>query len=89
MSGLNERINKHFLIFVSAVTRCLFIFPFASLVCIPVSVSSSEVGLKNCAITAGIKKCESIIKKKRKKHDKIVLLGKAKLDTIEVLRYYI
>ena len=38
-----------------------------------------------CENSAGIKKCDSIIKKKRKKHDKIVLLGKAKLDTIEVL----
>ena len=31
------------------------------------------------------KKCKSIIKKKSKKHDKIVLLGKDKLDAIEVL----
>ena len=29
-----------------------------------------------CAITGGIKKCKSIIKKKKKKHDKIVLLEK-------------
>ena len=36
-------------------------------------------------ITAGIKKYNSIIKqKKKKKHDKIVLLGKDKLNTIEV-----
>ena len=31
------------------------------------------------------KKCKSIIKKKSKKHDKIVLLGKDKLNAIEVL----
>ena len=39
------------------------------------------------SITAGIKKYNSIIKKKKKKkkHDKIVLLGKGKLDNIEVL----
>ena len=36
-----------------------------------------------CSITVGIKVYKPIIKKK--KHDKIVLLGKAKLDTIEVL----
>ena len=36
-------------------------------------------------ITAGIKKYKSIIKKKKKKHDKIVLLGKDKLNTIEIL----
>ena len=34
-----------------------------------------------CAISAGIK----MYQEKRKKHNKIVLLGKAKLDTIEVL----
>ena len=38
-----------------------------------------------CAITAGIKKYKAIIKKNKKKHDKIVLLGKYKLNSIEVL----
>ena len=38
-----------------------------------------------CAITAGIKKYKAIIKKKKKKQDKIVLLGKYKLNSIEVL----
>ena len=36
-------------------------------------------------ITAGIRKYKSIIKKKRKNHDKIVLLGKSQLNRIEVL----
>ena len=44
----------------------------------------SAVGLKICAIAAGIKKYKSIIKKK-KEHDKIVLLAKFKLNSIEVL----
>ena len=43
------------------------------------------VGLNICAITAGIKKCKSIRKKKKKKHDKILVLGKDKINTIEVL----
>ena len=43
------------------------------------------IALKICAITAGIKKYKSIIKKKRKKHDKIVVLVKTKLNTIQVL----
>ena len=46
---------------------------------------SSAIGIKICAIIAGIKKYESIIKKKKKKHNKIVLLGKDKLNTIKVL----
>ena len=38
-----------------------------------------------CAITAGNKKLESIIKKKKKKHVKLVLLAKSKLNSSEVL----
>ena len=41
--------------------------------------------LKISAITAGIKIYKSITKKKKKKHDKIVLLAKNKLKRIEVL----
>ena len=41
--------------------------------------------MKCFAITAGIKAYNLIIKKKKKKHDKIVLLRKGKLNTIEVL----
>ena len=50
---------------------------------IPIGNMSSAIGLKICEIAAGIKKYESIIKKK--KHDKIVLLAKSKLNSIEVL----
>ena len=38
-----------------------------------------------CAIKAGIKKYKIIIKKKKMKYDKLVLLGKDKLNTIEFL----
>ena len=38
-----------------------------------------------CAIAAGMKKYKSVIKKKKKKHDKIVLLTKSRLNNIEVL----
>ena len=48
---------------------------------------SSKVGIKFCAITAGIKKYESVVNKKKKKHDEMVLLGKAKLNTIAILIY--
>ena len=58
---------------------------FTSLVCVPVGITSSAVGINICAIIAGIKKYKSIIKKNKKKHDKIVLLLKEKLNTIEVL----
>ena len=48
-------------------------------------MTSSAIGLKIYAITAGIKKYKSIIKKKKKKHDKIALRAKFKLSSIEVL----
>ena len=52
---------------------------------IALGITSSARGLKICAITAGIKKCKSTVKKKKMKHDKIVLLTKPKLNSIEVL----
>ena len=51
-------------------------FNFASLVGIPVEIPSSSIGLGTYAIATGIKKYESMIKKKKKKHDKVVLLAK-------------
>ena len=52
---------------------------------IPIGITRIAIGIKICVITAGIEKYESIIKKKKKKHNKIVLLAKSKLDSIEVL----
>ena len=75
---------EHLLILGSTVTGCASISAFALLVSVPVGITSSAVGLEICAITAGIKKYKSIIKEKKKKHDKIVLLGKTKLNTLEV-----
>ena len=46
---------------------------------------SSGIGLKICAITAGIKKYKTIILKEKKKHNKTVLLAKSKLNSLEEL----
>ena len=43
------------LILVSTVTGCILISVFASLVFVPVDITSSAVGIKIGAITAGIK----------------------------------
>ena len=72
---------EHLLILVSTVTGCVFISGFG----ISVSITSSAVGLKICVITAGVKKYNSEIKKKKKKHEKIVLLVKTKSISVEVL----
>ena len=76
---------EHFLISTSTITGCISVSTFASSISIPVGVASSAIGLKICAITAGIKKYKSIIKKEEKNHDKIVLLAKSKLNSLEVL----
>ena len=70
---------EHLLILASTVDGCVSISTFASLFLpgIPEGIASSAVGIKMCAIIAVIKQCRSIIKKKKKKHDKIVLLSKS------------
>ena len=60
----------HFYILASVVVGCF---------------SISVAGFKIYAITAGIKNYKSIIKKKKKNHDKIVFLAKTKLNSIEAL----
>ena len=76
---------EHFPILASAITGCILISAFASLLGIPIGTNSSATGLKLCAIDRGIKMYKLIIKKKKKKHDKIVLLRKSKLNSLDVL----
>ena len=76
---------EHFIILGFTITGCVSISAFSSLVGILVGITSSATGFKICAITAGIKEYKSIIKEKKKKHDKIMLLAKSKLTSIEVL----
>ena len=77
----------HLLTLACTITGCISISHFASFIGIPREITSSAIELKLCAITAGIQKYKSIIKKKKKKHDKIVLLAKSKLNNMEVHRY--
>ena len=66
---------EHFLIWASSITGYISISDFASLLSIPVGITRSEIGLKICAIAPRIKMHKSIIKKKKKHHDKIVFLA--------------
>ena len=61
------------------ITECILISAF------PLGITSSAIGSNIYAIAAGIKKYTSIIKEKKKKHDKRVLLPKSKLNNIKVL----
>ena len=72
------------LILIFTVSGCVFISAFA-LAGIHIGITSSEIELKICVITAGIKKYKSIIKKEKKKHDKTVLFTESKLNSVEVL----
>ena len=74
--------NEPLFILIYTVTRCVSIFAFASLVGIPIEITSSA---KKCVKAAGILKYKSMIKKKKKKHDKIVLLAESRLNSIKVL----
>ena len=55
------------LILASTVTGWVSISAFSSLVCVLVGITSSAVGIKICAIIAGIKEYKWIIKKKKEK----------------------
>ena len=72
---------EHLFILALTITGCISISAFPSLAYVPVGITSSEIEIKIYAITGGIKKYRSIIKKKKKKHD-LILLGKDKLNTI-------
>ena len=64
-------------------------FPYllilTEIVDILIRITSSAIELRIYAITTGIKKCKSIIKKMKVKHGKIVLFAKSKLNSITVL----
>ena len=75
---------EHFFILSPTITVCISISALAYFLGIPIGITSPAIGLKICKITTRIKKYSSIIKKK-KNHDKMLLLEKSKLDSIEVL----
>ena len=72
-TGKHLNYVEYLIILASTVTSCVSISAFASLVAALVAIScftSSAIEIKICAITAGIKKCNSILKNNKKKHDK-------------------
>ena len=53
---------EHFLVLASAITGCISISNFASLLDISIEITSSVIGLKICTIAAGTKKYKSLNK---------------------------
>ena len=76
---------ENYLTLDSTTTGCISVSAFTFLLGIPIRITSSASGLKICAITAGIKKYKLIIKKKKKRHNKKVMLAKYKINSTEVL----
>ena len=57
----------------------------ASVVGAPIGITSASFTLVFSLTTGVIKKLLSMTRNKKKKHDKILMLAKSKLDSIEIL----
>ena len=73
------------LIVLSATSGGVSIISFTSIVGSPVGIASASFTLIFSLTTGIIKKLLSITRNKKKKHDKILMLAKSKLNSIETL----
>ena len=73
------------LIVLSATTGGVSICSFTSIVGAPVGIASASFTLIFSLTTGIVKKLLSITRNKKKKHDKILMLAKSKLNSIETL----
>ena len=73
------------LIALSATSGGVSIISFTSIVGAPVGIASANLTLFFSLTTGIIKKILHITRKKKKKHDKILMLAKCKLNSIETL----
>ena len=73
------------MIVLSAATGGVAIISFTSFVGAPVGIASASFTLIISLATGIVKKILNITKKTKKKHDKILMLTKSKLNSIETL----
>ena len=73
------------LIVLSATSSGVSIISFTSIIGAPVGIASASFTLIFSLTTGIIKKLLSITRSKKKKHDKIFMLAKSKLNSIEAL----
>ena len=78
-------ITYNILIPLSAITRGVFICSFISIVGASVGIASASFTLFFSLTTGITKKLLNITRKKKKKQDKILMLTKGKLSSIETL----
>ena len=79
-----DYIDK-FLIVLSATSGGVSIISFASIIGAPVGIASASFTLIFSLTTGIVKKLLNITRKKKKKHDKIPMLTKSKLNSIDTL----
>ena len=90
----NKKLSKYLTIFnyvdkiliiLSATTGGISIISFTSIIGAPAGIASASFTLIFSITTGIIKKLLNITRKKKKKHDKILMLVKNKLNSIEAL----
>ena len=79
-----DHIDK-ILIVSSAISGGVCIISFASVVGAPIGIAGASFTLIFSLTTGIIKKSPSITRNKKKKHNKILMLSKSKLNSIETL----
>ena len=92
MSKKHKKMSKtfsyfeHTLILTSAFTGFFSIYSFASVVVIPLWITSSAIALKTFDTILGTRAYKSIIKKKKNENNKIVMftITKTKLNAIQI-----
>ena len=90
----SKKLNKYvtafdcidkFLIVLSATSGGVLVISFASTIRVPVGIASVSFTLIFSLTTGITKKLLNITRKKKKKHDKIPMLAKSKLNSVETL----
>ena len=90
----NKKISKYIAVFdyidktvivLSATSGEICIISFASIIAVPAGIASLRFTLVFSLTTVIIKKLLKITRNQKKKHNKIVLLAKSKLSSIESL----
>ena len=94
IKSYSKKLNKYLtafdyidkvLIVLSATTSVVSIISFTSIVRAPVGIASASFTLIFSLTTGIVKKLLNITRNKKKKHDKILMLTKSKLNSIETL----
>ena len=90
----SKKLNKYVAVFdyidqalivLSATSGEVSIISFTSIIGAPVGIASASLTLFFSLTTGIVKKLLNITRNKKKKHDKILMLAKSKLNSIETL----